>query len=957
MSANVIFSVVSGALSSSAQTSLTKGAFQHIAAVYNPSNPTSSISIFRDGVLAVTSSRAITVGPDFSASVFTVASGSSYYDNGTKVTPVERFNGAVDDLRIYHSVRSTADIQMSMAYPGYADDETQPGLVLYYKFNEPPGDFVQNSAVLDSSGMGLHTTVIGTATRSTGSSALTHEDPRLSPVLFPDFKETTAINADLLVSGTSYDAENPNYIIRMIPRHYFYEGQAEYGLQSEQGDLSTQYAGSSIPGSGKLGSVQIMTAILLMYAKTFDEIKIFHDHFSRLTYVDYDKNSSVSDQFLYFLASYYGVDLPNMFRRSSIDQYVFGQNLLVNDTAQLPLRVVQYQIFRRILTNIRDIVTSKGTHAGIHALFNAVGIAPNSFFRIREFGGPVAVDLSSIRESAVEVAASVDMSGSLASYTGTPNTLGFYSSSPSIVGSFLSGSRIEVGYPSPKGTFVGARPGLIHGICNNLSDGLLTSGSWTFEASYRFDTTRERGSQSLARMHVTGTASPSSTHGVVFNIVATSGSTPTINAYVSPDTTSATYPIALHITGANIYDGNRWYVSLSRARNDDPQYEGEGYVSSSYSLRCARVSAGGSVTFYTSSGFFSEGSVGNNVFQNISPYNTSGSFIVFGSQSLGVGSYPFLNSTAVSPEARVTDFSGKISSARFWSKSLSDVEVREHAQSFRSLGVDTPIFNFGFNTTSTGSFQKLRMDLSFDQEVTGSNSLGEIEIFDFSQNYFTASGRGFEAQKSVIKPDVNRFTQVSTRFDVRQTTEKVRVRSFENVSNLDEFPESQPAPIYEQTKSEKPVSDNRLSIEASSVDALNDDIVKLLSSLDFFEGALGDPRVLNEDDYPDLDKLRRIYFNRLTAKPDLRAMYDVFKWVSDSLGSLILQVVPMNSVFLGISYIIESHIAERSRVRYSFDSVYKKKTVQEISAKSVNDVAGSTASNINSNSTKKSIRV
>jgi hypothetical protein len=955
-SARLIFSIVSGTLSSSVQTTIDKGLFSHIAAVYSPTNSSSSISFFRDGALIATSSQALTLGPDFSAKMFSIASGSAYYSDGILSVPKERFAGAIDDLRVYHSQRTVSQIRESMSYPAYADDETQPGLALYYKFNEPPGSHTQASVALDSSGNSLHSKILGSFTRVTGSSALTHEDQRLSPVLFPDFSETIDINAILLDSGSAYDRENPNYIINLIPRHYFEESQAAFSFLNTQGDLESQIQGNSIPGSGNLGSVQIMTAILLMYAKVFDEIKIFHDHFSRLTYVDYNESESVSNKFLYFLASYYGVELPNLFKRSTLDQYLFGQNMLDKEVSQQPLRAVQALIFRRILTNIRDIITSKGTHAGIHALFNAVGISPNTFFRIREYGGPIAVDLSTVRESAIEVAAEIDMSGSLASYRGTPDSQGFYSAVPHIVGSFLSGSRVEKGFPEAAGSFVGAKPGFIHGLSSNTSDGLLTSGSWTFEASYRFDPDVGRGPQSLARLHVTGTSAPSSVHGVVFNIVAASGSSPTVSAFVSSDTTSAAPPVSLHITGANIFDGNRWHVSLTRKRSDDPSMQDVQYMSSSYQLRCGRITEGGSTTFFSSSGFFSEGLPANNVLQNVSAYNTSGSFIVFGSQSLGVGNYPFLNSGSLSAEVRTTDFSGKISGARFWSKALTDTEVQEHARSFRSIGVEDPLLNFGFNLTSSGSFQRLRMDLSFDQDATGSNSLGEIGVFDFSQQGFSASGAGFEPSASVIKPIANRFTQISPRFDVRQTTDKVRVRSFTQNANLDEFPDSQVAPIYEQTRSEKPVSDNRLAIEASAVDALNDDIIKILSSLDFFESALGDPRVLSEDDYPDLDRLRRIYFNRLTAKPELRAMYEVFKWVSDSLGGLIMQVVPMNSVFLGVSYIIESHIAERAKVRYTFDSVYKQKTSQENAAKSVQDITGGTSTDVNKAPQTNSIR-
>jgi hypothetical protein len=54
----------------------------------------------------------------------------------------------------------------------------------------------------------------------------------------------------------------------------------------------------------------------------------------------------------------------------------------------------------------------------------------------------------------------------------------------------------------------------------------------------------------------------------------------------------------------------------------------------------------------------------------------------------------------------------------------------------------------------------------------------------------------------------------------------------------------------------------------------------------------------------------------------------------------------MNSVFLGISYIIESHVAERARVKYGFDVVYKEKTTTEQAQRQVIDPVGSTASSL-----------
>lgn len=934
--AKLVFSACSGTMSASADFNITKGQFFHLAAAYMPSNATSSIAIYSDGMLAASSSDALVFGSEFFAKTLTIASGTSFYSNGVRFLPTQTLSAAIDDFRIYRSERSERQLLTDLVDATWADSENTPeGLVLYYKFNEPPGYHEQSDVVLDSSGNGLHTRIISYSDtcRVTGSSPMRLEDPALNPILFPDFAETAAINSVMIASGTLYDHENPNYIIRLVPQHYFEDAQIAYSLPSQQGDLNKSYQGSGIPGTGEMGSVQIMTAMLLMYAKVFDEIKIFHDHFSRLTYADYDKNISVSDHFLTFVANYYGIDLPNLFDTTTIDQYTYGRRLSTNSAAEQPLRQVQNEIFRRVLTNMREIFASKGTHAGIRAIFNAAGIAPNSFFKIREHGGPIAVSLDTVRESVREVAAALDMSGSLAAVTPLVIGDGFAANIPFITSSFLSGSRLERGYPAPVGLLVGSAPS------SNPNDGLLTSGSWTIEASYKYDPENLQSQESLLRLHLTGSTSTS----VLANIVAVSGSINAISAYLHSDYTSLRRPLALHITGANVFDGNRWHISLGRMRNDDPDLPVSS-VSSSYSLRCTRVTEGGTAVFHTASVFYSESDTPQNDAQQYlnALSNARGAFVVVGSQSLSPTS-PFLNSAVIGEEARVTQFSGHLSHLRFWSKYLTDTEVGEHARNPRSLGVDDPIVNFGFNTSTTGSFQKLRMDVSFDQYVTSSDASGAIQFLDFSQQGRNAAGFGFEPLQSVIKPDVRSFTQLSTRFDIRQTDEKVRVRSFTEQENLSAFSDSLPAPIFEQVRNESPTSDNRLSIEASAVDALNDDMIKVLASLDFFENALGDPRVLNEEHYPDLEALRRVYFNRLVAKPELRAMYDVFKWVSDALGDLIHQLVPINSVFLGISYVVESHIGERAKVKYYFDNQYRDLSYRAAVESTVNDFSASTS--------------
>ena len=87
----------------------------------------------------------------------------------------------------------------------------------------------------------------------------------------------------------------------------------------------------------------------------------------------------------------------------------------------------------------------------------------------------------------------------------------------------------------------------------------------------------------------------------------------------------------------------------------------------------------------------------------------------------------------------------------------------------------------------------------------------------------------------------------------------------ENVLN-DEAQYSQQAPVYDITQEQVPEDNAKFSIDFSIVDSLNQDIIGMFATLETFNNILGDPNLMFAQDYPDLDVLRNIYFNRLTDK-------------------------------------------------------------------------------------------
>jgi len=59
-----------------------------------------------------------------------------------------------------------------------------------------------------------------------------------------------------------------------------------------------------------------------------------------------------------------------------------------------------------------------------------------------------------------------------------------------------------------------------------------------------------------------------------------------------------------------------------------------------------------------------------------------------------------------------------------------------------------------------------------------------------------------------------------------------------------------------------------------------------------------------------------VYFNRLNTKIDFRNIFLFSRWFEENISILIEQLLPANTKFLGTNFVIESHMLERSRVRY-----------------------------------------
>ena len=857
----------------SSSVSIPKGRWVDVCAQYNRRPGTNCLQVFVNSSLAATSSVLESSTIQSRGAQFLIGSGSKHSSFGSPFIPTNTLSASLDEFRMYHRSFTEQEVSSSMFKPASSD----PDLKVYFKFNEPTGSYERRTVVIDSSGNGLHAIITNFTESLRGNvDGLPSFRERMSqcPVLFPDQSDVVALNTRLLTSASQYDDNNPNLITKLIPSHYLIEERTDKGFDSDEGSINRNFEeGGNLPRETKIGSVQIISSLLFIWSKQFDEMKMYIDQFGKLENLDYDETNSIADSFLPIIASRYGIELPTLFSGESDAQRHRGDDIGADtETGVETLAKIQSKVWRRMVATLPEIIRSKGTRHSIESLIRSVGFNPDTTIRLREYGGT--------------------RTGFISGRKSQRDSFGVFVTDISFeaTSSYLSGSRIEPGFPFITGT---------------PSDGLFTTSSFTYEANYRFPTSVGYvDPSSLVRIDTTGSFGRSN---VAHLLAFTSGSAAFGETTLKLLISSSNHPeMELSLTGANVFNGDMWNVSFMREPGDTTE---------KWTLRAGNLATDRDIQYFvTSSTIFRSSST--DVFSNLTPtLNASGTFLSFGSFSYDP-SGKLLNGNQYADNTLLL---GEVSRIRFWSREVSDSEWNEHVRNPTSFGVDDPLTRLNFITSQSGSFGRIRMDITCDQEVTSSLG-GEIRLFDFSQgeNHINVGGL---SDTNVIAQREILFTTLAPKFDESSSDNKVRVRSWNQYDNwvtegghfgvLQEIP-----------KNEQPNDDTRFGVEISVVQSLDEDIMRSFSSHDFFDNAIGDPNLLFSDDYYDLENMRDVYFNRLTGPINVRNIFNFARWFSDNIGNMIVQLVPSNTTYLGTNFVVESHVLERSKVRYRWGDLY-----------------------------------
>ena len=853
------------------------------------------------------------------------------------------FIGLLDEFRIWTGLRSESQIKDYMHH----NVNSQVNLQLCYRFSEPSASthtYQASPVVLDYSGNSLHTFIVKTPSSphdpKGGAQDVNGDDilpPLLNekasdnPVLFPDWKVNSDLNISLLQDANQYDRNNPNLITRLVPPHYFEEAQFFEGVEKNLNtpeSMTTRQIETPIPGHGVLPTKVVMMSFLYVWANFFDDIKLYIDTFSDLKKVTYDNYDQIPPQLILFLSDYYGISLPNPYANEAVGKFKDGTNITNDKGEGEPLSKTLDLMWRRILINLPFLLRSRGTMTGIKSLMNTLGIEADSVFRFKEFGGSISKSITSTRKKKRKQSGFLDMtkithieSSDLWAYRhapGAPDPDG----APLLAETLFQAGDIVIGTPAgpPVPT-------------------TFTSGSWCWEGRYVVPETEL--TSSLFRIE--------RDNEVLVNLVsmrANNSSGPDFNIKLFLDGHKSTSDaVVLELPDVNIWDGNPWYISVNNEW---------GATENTLSLRCVKVSGNYIVEHYSGSINYTKGiPTGPNTvterniglplmeINTVSNVQNDLKWVVGldANKSYAGGTF---NQTA---QAAAHDFGGTLSHMRFWTKSLDRSDQIEHAHNPYAVSIGNPVNSFAFpnkpiielngagtayvtrplgdyaqqydGTLPQGSWERIRQSFDMSQPTTTFDVNGELELIDTTQNNDNATVYGSEGGYFM---DDFFFTIVPPDFDSNSSNNKIRIRSFEDKQTaIDNF--AHHGSLHE-LPFETGIDDRRFSIEASLVHALNEDIINVVGNGEILNNYLGAPELEYAVEYPRVKKLMDIYFNRLTDRVNYNAIIEFQRWFNNNFAELVEQFIPHTADFLGINFVIESHMLERHKMEYKQGDVH-----------------------------------
>lgn len=874
-------------------TSLTD--FAHYAFAFYNDGSNFITKLYVDGVLNDTNTTSLTLN-EFNSKGMTGRLGALLTASASPSGPVGqayagKLSGSLDEFRFWKIRRDSKQISdkyNTHVRGGTNSDINNTTLGVYFKFNEGiTTSSDTDSTVLDYSGRVSNGTWTGygTNSRNTGSaivlaSAATSE--YLDPIIYSAHPTVSSLKSTLTTKGYNYDLQNNNAFVNLSP---------SWLLEDSEDTTS---------------NLRIVSHIVGTY---LDKLYLQVSQLTSFKGQNYTSASYTPLPFAKHMPQSLGLYVPDIFIDANVTEKFL--NRTADGDMESDLTETKNLIYLNLYNNIANIYKAKGTERSVRNIFRCFNL-DDKVVKLKTYANNQIIEIDNNLQLTLAPNTSVnnDMFGNIGGVVYQKAD----SSNAESVG-FISGT-----YESNKEDRYG----------------------FTAEANFIFPAFKQQYAPydryfteiSLFGLNEANTGSANdttwlSTDSANFQVFAVRDKAHSKNVHFKLTSSNSPYPFS-ELTSSvffNAYDNQEWNVSV---RLKPSNYPLSNLVS-------------GSDTFTYDLEFRGINTVGDAI-QN--------SFLLTSSVSKAVGSEFLKSAKRVYAGARRTNVTGTvlqnsdvlITNVKYWTKYIDEISLNQHIYDTNNAGISgsykkiSPL-DSNLSQTDSTNLNTLALHWTFSN-ITGSDSSGNFYyVLDESSgsatlrdNYawiggiagyqHTGYGYGYDASSTDVVKTENHNTLKFVDPETPTSYSMINV-----VSDSDKLYKSfLNKPEYYHI------------IEKSMYNAISEEMLSFLAGVVDFNNIIGEPVYRYRHEYKALDKLREIFFRKVTTVSSVEKFIDYYKWIDDSLAQIVAQMLPASDGVIDDAYnVIESHVLERNKYKTQFPTIEFRSVDPETPALGINE--------------------
>lgn len=816
----------------------------------------------------------------------------------TVIEGAGKFSGSIDEFRYWKTERTSKQIgryYWTNIGGGTNSDEANTKLGVYYKFNEGVTQTASiDSRVLDYSGRVSNGSWFGyqDGARSEDSAiVLAGASPKefKDPTIYSTHPDYISALSELQASGSIHDINNNASLIKSVPGWILEEDKEE-------------------------GNVNILTHIMASYydnlylhIQDLNSLKDVYAHFqTKITdrHNNTDTEGSVKPlPFADRLLTNAGFVAPELFADASVIEALATRS--EDEHYEMKLHDVKNQIYQNVYSSLVNIYKEKGTNKAFRNVLHAFGI-DEDVVKINFYGDNVDFEINdrynirASKEKFVDFNHPDRFAGTIYQYASGTDGVSFISGSGGDFEKYIPVTvETQVILPnkldwmSAEGFQTPFTKSVILGMHEaDPSDGTDYTIPLSDYSEIQMYTVRDREESRRVRFHLSSSV------------------------------------LGVHLSSSlydDMYLNNEWLLSF-RLRNE--KFPTTDFVASS-SLNADYI-----IDFI---GLNTDGNSTINSFE-------------FSSSVAAADAHNFLNSSKrLYAGAKRTNFTGsllessdhKIGFVRYWMNYLDNETLKHHSYDSNNIGakspmrsaylmedsindikvpeIDTLLLNWDFKTLSKSDAngQFISIDVT-----SGSGEQRYVQAFeDVKRKFYHGRGDNFLANDEKVI-DVEYINAArSTYPEILQGDDMIEIRTQDD---------------SQFTKETLP-QDYYIAFEKSMAQTVSEEMIRFMSSVKDFNNLIGRPVDKYRQEYKDLTNLRQLFFERVSNEPDLDKYIDYYKWLDDSLGEMLVALVPASLVHSdGINNVIENYVFSRDKYDHKFPTIEFKAPTPEGGMNTIN---------------------